>query len=86
MLGNHEQDARHYYDYMDLPEPECYYSFTFGDAEFFMIDTNKKVDPESEQYQWLDETLGASKAEWKFVCHHHPAYQVGKYSHTHAHL
>lgn len=74
VLGNHEQDARHYYRYFSLPEPEYYYTFSQGDADFFMIDTNRTVAPGSEQYQWLDAALGASQARWKFVVHHHPPY------------
>ncbi|MEE2908212.1 MAG: LamG-like jellyroll fold domain-containing protein [Planctomycetota bacterium] len=74
VLGNHEQDARHYYKYMSLPEPEYYYSFSQGDADFFMIDTNRNVAPGSEQYMWLDGALANSDAKWKFVVHHHPPY------------
>lgn len=74
VLGNHEQNAQNYFDYMALPDPEYYYQFSYGNSDFFMIDTNRKVDPESEQFQWLDKALGESKATWKFVCHHHPPY------------
>jgi predicted phosphodiesterase len=74
VLGNHEQNAKNYFDYMALPDPEYYYTFSYGDADFFMIDSNRKVDPESEQYQWLEKQLAASTATWKFVCHHHPPY------------
>jgi len=74
VLGNHEQNAKNYFDYMALPDPEYYYSFSYGDADFFMIDSNRKVDAESEQYRWLEEKLAASTATWKFVCHHHPPY------------
>jgi hypothetical protein len=83
VLGNHERDANHYYRYMDLPPPEYYYSFQYGNAMFFMLDSNKKVDPESEQYQWLEKQLqelekkeqaGESDIVWKFVSYHHPSY------------
>jgi acid phosphatase type 7 len=74
VLGNHEQNAKNYFDYMDLPDPEYYYTFSYGDADFFMIDSNRKVEPGSEQYLWLEEKLAASTALWKFVCHHHPPY------------
>ena len=30
VLGNHEQDAKLYYDYMSLPDPERWYSFRQG--------------------------------------------------------
>ena len=74
VLGNHEDNAKNYFDYMVLPAPEYYYQFSYGNADFFMIDSNRKVDPDSEQYKWLDKALGESKATWKFVCHHHPPY------------
>jgi acid phosphatase type 7 len=73
-IGNHEENARNYFDYMALPEPEYCYQFSYGDADFFMIDSNRNVDPGSEQYRWLDQALGESRAIWKFVCHHHPPY------------
>ena len=74
VLGNHEQNAKHYYDYVSLPDPEYYYAFDFGNARFFMVDTNQKVNPGSVQFKWLEKELAASKAKWKFVCHHHPPY------------
>ena len=74
VLGNHEQDAKFYYDYMSLPDPEYYYSFNYGNAEFFMVDSNRKLGPGTPQYKWLEKKLAASKATWKFVSHHHPPY------------
>ncbi|MBU6172975.1 MAG: metallophosphoesterase, partial [Planctomycetes bacterium] len=83
VLGNHERNADHYYRYMDLPPPEYYYSFEYGNAAFFMLDSNKKVGPESEQYLWLEAQLqsldrlrksGDSKIVWTFVSFHHPSY------------
>lgn len=74
VLGNHEQNARNYYDYMSLPEPEYYYDFRYGNAHFFMVDSNRNVDPGSEQWQWLEQALSESDAVWKFACHHHPPY------------
>jgi acid phosphatase type 7 len=74
VLGNHEENAEHYFNYMALPKPEYYYSFTYGDAEFFMIDSNRNVDPGSEQYKWLDQALSKSTATWKFASHHHPPF------------
>jgi len=74
VLGNHEQNADNYYNYMSLPDPEYYYSFEYGNSQFFMIDTNKNVGPGTEQYKWLDKALGRSKSRWKIVCHHHPPY------------
>ena len=74
VLGNHEQNATHYYNYMHLPEPEYYYTFRRGQIQFFMIDSNKSVAPGSEQYAWLDDQLAASDAHWKICMHHHPPF------------
>ena len=74
VLGNHEQDAEHYYRYMSLPQPERWYSFTYGDAEFFMIDGNRSLADQSAQLEWLEGALAASKATWRFAVLHQPPY------------
>jgi hypothetical protein len=74
VLGNHEQNAAHYYNYMSLPDPEYYYTFHYGNAQFFMLDSNKRCDEASEQYKWLEQQLTDSTAIWKFVSYHHPSY------------
>ncbi len=81
VLGNHEQDATLYYDYMVNPAPEYYYTFHYGNAQFFMIDTNRDVQEGSEQYDWLEWQLAQSKATWKFVVHHHPPYSSEENDH-----
>src|SRR5262245_22470162 len=73
-IGNHEKDHAHYYAYFALPAPKYYYRYTYGNADFFVLDSNKKLGPKSEQFAWLDRELGKSSATWKFVYHHHPAY------------
>lgn len=74
VLGNHEQNASWYYDYMHLPAPEYFYTFRRGNVQFFMLDTNKDVSPGTEQYQWLDRELAASTASWKVCMHHQPPF------------
>lgn len=75
-IGNHELDHPFYYRYFSLPKPEYFYSFRYGNADFFVLDTNTRRDLTSkgEQYLWLDRALAASDAKWKFVYHHHPPY------------
>jgi hypothetical protein len=73
-IGNHEKNHRHYYKYFSLPAPEYRYSFRYGNAEFWSVDTNKPVGPGSEQHRWLDDTLAKSAATWKVCYHHHPCY------------
>lgn len=77
-IGNHEKNHANYYKYFSLPAPEYHYSFRYGDAEFFVLDTNTLrtlgLAPGGEQYKWLEKGLAASDAKWKFCYHHHPAY------------
>lgn len=72
--GNGESDLHWYRRYHALSQPGLAYSFRYGNAEFFMLDSNRPLGPGSEQFTWLDRELGASRARWKFVCHHHPVY------------
>jgi hypothetical protein len=74
VIGNHEKNSHWYYDYFGLPAPEYYYTFKMGNAQFFMIDSNKDCGPGSEQYQWLEKALKDSDATWKFTAHHHPCF------------
>ncbi len=75
--GNGEGDLYWYKRYHVLPEPEAYYSFRFGNAEFFMLDSNRareQFKPGGEQYEWLKQALERSTATWKFAAHHHPTF------------
>jgi len=81
VLGNHECQGgrpRLYLEQFALPtngptalEAERAYAFEYGNALFVILDSNE--DP-AKQTEWLDTTLGASRARWKFVAYHHPAY------------
>ncbi len=75
-IGNHEKNHAHYYQYFSLPTPEYHYRYSYGNADFFVLDTNthRKLTPGTEQYDWLAGELAKSTAKWKFVYHHHPAY------------
>ncbi|MBN8246077.1 MAG: metallophosphoesterase [Verrucomicrobia bacterium] len=74
VIGNHEKNSHWYYDYFHLPDPEYFYTFTCGNAQFFMIDSNKDCSPGSDQHRRLEQALAASKATWKFTAHHHPCF------------
>ena len=75
-IGNHEKNSPNYYKYFALPKPEYYYSYSYGNTDFFVLDTNtlRDLTPKGEQYKWLDKALAASTAKWKVCYHHHPAY------------
>lgn len=74
VLGNHEQDSPLYYDYIVAPQPEYYYTFSYGNVQFFMLDSNRDIEEGSEQYNWLEWELSKSIATWKIALHHHPPY------------
>jgi hypothetical protein len=77
--GNGEDDLYWYRLYHALPKEEKgYYSFQYGNAEFFMLDSNQPEEfaPGGKQYVWLEERLRASRATWKFVAHHHAPYSA----------
>ncbi|MDN5199853.1 metallophosphoesterase [Fulvivirgaceae bacterium BMA10] len=71
--GNGESDLYWYNRYHRLPEPEAFYTFNYGNAQFFMLNSNENEELKKggKQYAWLEEKLTNSKAKWKFVAHHH---------------
>lgn len=71
--GNGESDLYWYNRYHRLPEPEAYYSFQYGNAEFFMLNSNarEELGKGGRQYEWLRQKLAGSTAKWKIVAHHH---------------
>jgi predicted phosphodiesterase len=73
-LGNHEQNAALYYQYFTMPDPEYYYQYSWGNTDFFVVDTNKRIASGTEQVEWLEKALAASESTWKVVYQHHPAW------------
>ena len=83
-IGNHEENAQHYYDFFSLPNNERWYSFDYSNARFLQLDSNIGYDtehanfmPGSEQFQWLEKELKSCRKRWKFVTLHHPAFTSG---------
>ncbi len=84
VLGNHEyqgQEPNLYLAQFTLPRngprsipPERAYAFEFSNAKFIILDSN--LDP-AKQTAWLERQLANTKAVWKFVSYHHPAYSSG---------
>lgn len=93
-LGNHDVDDGHQNDayraVFELPEngpaglpPEDNYWFEYADARFVVLDSNVEEGVLSAQVApWLETTLTAAAACWKFVVFHHPPYTSGKYTPT----
>lgn len=81
VIGNHENQGGHptlYLRQFALPgngpaglEAKRAYAFEYSNALFVILDSNL---PPAGQTEWLDQQLAASRATWKFVTYHHPAY------------
>ena len=80
-LGNHEQNAPHYYNYHSLPDDqgEVYYSFDYANAHIISLNSNTKDAPYQrgeKQTEWLIDDLKKHKdATWKIVFFHHPLFR-----------
>ena len=81
-LGNHEQNAAHYYNYHSLPDDqgEVYYSFDYANAHFIALNSNAQDAPfqlGDPQTEWLIADLEAHRdATWTFVFFHHPLFRA----------
>jgi predicted phosphodiesterase len=81
-IGNHDAQyglgAGMYLDIFGLPQngpkeikPEAAYTFTYSNAQFFMLDVMSDSAPQGE---WLRKELERSKATWKIAVFHFPFY------------
>lgn len=83
--GNHDYgrgNLNGYTTFFETPrtpgaDEERWYTFSYGDAQFFALDTNLPFSQGSPQYAWFSKALAASRARWKFAFFHHPPYSSG---------
>lgn len=52
------------------------YTLNYGDAQIFVLDSNREFFYLWTQRQWLKQQLGQSKAKWKILVLHHPLYSI----------
>ena len=63
------------------------YSFDYGDAHFLCLDSNLYVNPNDPALQaWIERSLMATDAIWKFVVFHHPCFNVGADHYAEQHM
>ena len=80
VLGNGEADLYWYRHYHHFPGAENYFSFRFGNTDFFVLDSNMAYHDRAipgfrrRQRDWFEAALQASDATWKIAAHHHPVY------------
>lgn len=79
-IGNHEMQSDYFYDFFTFPEPDLYFSFTYGNAYFIALNTNLIYVRGSPQYVWFEQELQRANElgfEWLIVFAHHPPYCEG---------
>jgi hypothetical protein len=93
VLGNHEENAPWFYDFVAYPEPKNFYAFQYGNAHFIGLDSTAIVEyrdrrswlmegafePGAPQYDFLTRELSSSTALWKIVFFHYPPYVSADY-------
>jgi hypothetical protein len=74
-LGNHDYyagDLTPYFQRFPHLAGQAYYSWSLGPAQFFVLDTEQRLDGASSQHAWLAAQLAASTAAYKVVQVHRP--------------
>lgn len=86
-LGNHDiltWLGKPYFRFFELPTGNVeaasrYYQFSYGDVDFFGLDSNQAFTKILPQYRWVKNALAASTAKWKVVFFHHPPFSAGQH-------
>src|SRR4029450_2743582 len=73
-LGNHDDPTQRYYKPFNM-NGERYYTFSKGNARFFVLDSNYM---DQTQIKWLEEQLSRANDHWKIAYFHHPLYSSGE--------
>jgi len=80
-VGNHERWDTNTIAFTQAPQSlskkQEYYSFELSGILFVVLSTEHKIDPNTEQFLFLEKTLKQSQAEWKIVLFHKSAYVGG---------
>lgn len=77
-IGNHEDNAKYYYNYFCLPDNKAWHSFKINGAHFIIVNTEEEFLMDSaEQINWLKNDLKNNKSTWTFVFEHIPPFTSG---------
>lgn len=74
-LGNHDYysgDLRPYFRRFPHLNGRAYYSWSLGPAQFFVLDSEQRLDGASAQHAWLAAELARSTARYRVVQMHRP--------------
>ncbi len=88
--GNHESGSNSFRNFLTQTAPDAqniedgmYYSFTYGNSHFIVLNTNDSDGKDglgTTQLEWLENDLENNDSTWTFVVLHKSLYSVG--SHT----
>lgn len=80
-VGNHEKWIKNTQAFTDVPPcnstDKGFYSFDYGDFHFLVLSTEHNTKKNSPQWEFAKKDLEQSKAKWKIVAFHIPAYCSG---------
>jgi tartrate-resistant acid phosphatase type 5 len=81
--GNHDYSEGfgiiHFDRFFNFLRGNRWYSVTFGDVDFFVLDSHQALHhPEvlERQRDWLESSVLGSRAKWKIVIVHHPPHSA----------
>ena len=80
VIGNHDvvnDDVAYYRSFFSVPENgqgERYYYVDYMNVRFIIVDSYTNFYPDSEQYQWLEQTLSSATQDWVIVLFHQPPF------------
>ena len=79
-LGNHEYDSPLYFENFRFLHNRRWYSVNRMGIHFVILDSNSRLDLESEQYKWLESDLAVlgRLTQFTIVIFHHPLFDVGE--------
>lgn len=70
--GNNDVGAHYFESFLSLDS--LYYTAVYGDVRFIFLDSNKSLDAESVQYEWLKKILQKNDSRWTVVVYHHGSF------------
>ncbi|MFK7740607.1 MAG: metallophosphoesterase [Planctomycetota bacterium] len=86
-IGNHEMTRRHddltrpepskYFSLFELPGNERWYRVEYHLMTLLVVDSNSRMSPDHEQYNWLREQLRTERKRYTMVAFHHAPYTSG---------
>jgi predicted phosphodiesterase len=76
VIGNHEQDATNYLNYVHLPGNERWYSYDVGPVHILALDFHFEKASDA-QFAFARQDLLQARAPWKIVFLHYPLFNIG---------